>query len=55
MLAGNAAFAIKNYDQAIQYWEKLLKILPPNSEEVAQPLKERIAEAKRLAKGAMTK
>jgi cytochrome c-type biogenesis protein CcmH len=55
ILAGNAAFALKNYAQAIIYWEKLLKILPPNSEEVAQPLKERIAEAKRLAKGASTK
>ena len=55
MLAGNAAFAIKNYDEAIQYWEKLLKLLPPNSDEVAQPLNERIAEAKRLAKSAPTK
>ena len=55
ILAGNAAFAIKNYDQAIAYWEKLLKELPPNSAEVSQPLTERIAEAKRLAKGAPTK
>ena len=55
MLAGNAAFGIKDYDQAIQYWEKLLKVLPPNSDEVAQPLNERIAEAKRLAKVTPTK
>jgi cytochrome c-type biogenesis protein CcmH len=55
MLAGNAAFDLKNYEQAIQYWEKLLKALPPNSAEVVQPLSERIAEAKRLAKAASTK
>jgi len=55
ILAGDAALAIKNYDQAIAYWEKLLKSLPPgsaNSTEVAQRLNERIAEAKRLAKSA---
>jgi cytochrome c-type biogenesis protein CcmH len=55
VLAGDAAFALKNYDKAIQYWETLLKTLPPNSAEIAQPITERIAEAKRLAKGAPTK
>jgi cytochrome c-type biogenesis protein CcmH len=55
VLAGDAAFALKNYDQAIRYWEKLLKTLPPNSSEIAQPVTERIAEAKRLAKGSPTK
>jgi len=55
VLAGDAAFALKKYDQAIQYWEKLLKTLPPNSADVAQPVTERIAEAKRLAKGTSTK
>ena len=55
VLAGDAAFALKKYDQAIQYWEKLLKTLPPNSAAVAQPFTERIAEAKRLAKGGSTK
>jgi cytochrome c-type biogenesis protein CcmH len=55
VLAGDAAFALKKYDQAVQYWEKLLKTLPPNSDEVAQPVNERIAEAKRLAKAAPTK
>jgi cytochrome c-type biogenesis protein CcmH len=55
VLAGNAAFALKKYDQAIQYWEKVLKTLPPDAAEVAQPISERIAEAKRLAKGASTK
>lgn len=55
VLAGDAAFALKKYDQAIQYWEKLLKTLPPNSADVAQPVNERIAEAKRLAKASPTK
>jgi cytochrome c-type biogenesis protein CcmH len=55
VLAGDAAFALKKYDQAIQYWEKLLKTLPPDSGDVAQPVNERIAEAKRLAKAAPTK
>lgn len=55
VLAGDAAFALKNYDQAIQHWEKVLQGLPPNSNDVAQPINERIAEAKRLAKGAATK
>ena len=53
--AGEAAFALKNYDQAIQYWEKLLKALPPDSEEVARPINQKIAEAKRLAKAAPAK
>lgn len=55
ILAGDAAFALKNYDQAIEYWEKLLKTLPANSEQVGRPVSERIAEAKRLAKGTSTK
>jgi cytochrome c-type biogenesis protein CcmH len=55
VLAGDAAFALKKYDQAIQYWEKLLKTLPPDSSDVAQPVNERIAEAKRLAKATPTK
>lgn len=55
ILAGNAAFAAKDYDRAIAYWGKLLKSLPPDATEVAQPLSERIAEAKRLAKAAATK
>jgi len=55
VLAGEAAFALKKYDQAIQYWEKLLHTLPPGSAEVAQPLTEKIAEAKRLAKGVPAK
>ena len=55
VLAGEAAFALKKYDQASQYWEKVLKTLPPGSAEIAQPLTEKIAEAKRLAKSTPTK
>ena len=55
ILAGEAAFNQKNYNRAIEYWEKVLKALPPKTPEVAQPLTERIAEAKRLAKGETNK
>ena len=36
-LAGSAAFEIKDYKRAIDYWQKLLKKVPANSE-VAQSL-----------------
>ena len=49
-LAAKAAFDAKNYDQSIAYWEKILKSLPPDSGEAVELVKERIAEAKRLAK-----
>lgn len=55
VLAGDAAFNLKNYDKAINYWETVLKTLPPDASEIARPLTERVAEAKRLAKGAPTK
>jgi cytochrome c-type biogenesis protein CcmH len=54
VLAGNAAFKAKNYDQAVTYWQKVLPTLPPNSE-VQQSLSEKIGEAKRLAKTASSK
>ena len=54
VLAGNAAFKTKNYNQAIQYWEKVLPTLPPNSE-VQESLSAKINEAKRLAKSASSK
>jgi cytochrome c-type biogenesis protein CcmH len=47
-LAGGAAFAQKNYKQAIEYWEKLLKQIPPESE-LGQAVSEKLREAKRLA------
>jgi cytochrome c-type biogenesis protein CcmH len=47
-LAGSAAFQAKDYKKAIEYWERVLKRVPPNSE-VAQAMTERINEAKSLA------
>jgi cytochrome c-type biogenesis protein CcmH len=47
-LAGSAAFEAKNYSQAIDYWQKLLKKTPPDSE-LGQALSQRINEAKSLA------
>ena len=44
-LAANAAFEAKDYPKAIDYWQRLLKQVPPNSE-VAQTIAERINEAK---------
>lgn len=46
-LAGSAAFQDKDYKKAIEYWERVLKRVPPNSE-VAQLITERINEAKTL-------
>ena len=47
-LAGSAAFEVKNYSQAIDYWQKLMQKTPPDSE-LAQALSQRINEAKSLA------
>ena len=49
-LAGTAAFESKNYQKAIEYWERVLKQVPPNSE-VSQLVTSRINEAKTLAAG----
>jgi cytochrome c-type biogenesis protein CcmH len=47
-LAANAAFEAKNFPKAIDYWQRLLKQVPPNSE-IAQTITERINEAKKQA------
>ncbi len=47
-LAGSAAFQAKDYKQAIEYWQRLLKKMPPNSE-VAESVNKRLEEAKSLA------
>ena len=47
-LAGSAAFQAKDYKKAVEYWQRVLKKVPPNSE-VAQGITERINEAKTLA------
>lgn len=46
-MAGTAAFYRKDFPEALRYWEKLLPMLPPDSE-MAKSLVEGIAEAKQL-------
>lgn len=47
-LAGSAAFQAKDYKKAVDYWQRVLKKVPPGSE-VAATINERINEAKTLA------
>jgi cytochrome c-type biogenesis protein CcmH len=47
-LAGSAAFEAKDYKKAVDYWQRVLKKVPPNSE-VAETINARINEAKTLA------
>ncbi len=47
-LAGSAAFQAKDYKKAIDYWQRVLKKVPPDSD-VGQTITERINEAKTLA------
>jgi cytochrome c-type biogenesis protein CcmH len=47
-LAGSAAFEAKDYKKAVDYWQRVLKKVPPGSE-VAEALNARINEAKTLA------
>jgi cytochrome c-type biogenesis protein CcmH len=49
-LAGSAAFQAKDYKKAVDYWQRVLKKVPPDSE-VAQTITQRINEAKSLAAG----
>jgi cytochrome c-type biogenesis protein CcmH len=49
-LAANAAYEAKNYQKAIDYWQRILKQQPPDSE-VAQTVQTRIAEAKSQMSG----
>ena len=49
-LAGSAAFQAKDYKKAIDYWQRVLKQVPPGSE-VAETIQSRIDEAKSLAAG----
>jgi cytochrome c-type biogenesis protein CcmH len=52
-LAGAAAFEAKDYQKAVDYWERVLKKLPPD-DEITQVINERINEAKSLAKASKT-
>jgi len=47
-LAGSAAYEAGKYQQAVDYWQKLLPLLPPGSE-IAQTVSDEIAKAKKLA------
>lgn len=47
-LAGSAAFQAGDYKKAIDYWEKLLKILPAGSEEL-KSITQQITKTKELA------
>ena len=49
-LAGSAAFETKDYKKAVDYWQRVLKQVPPDSD-VAQTITSRINEAKALAEG----
>lgn len=51
-LAGSAAFQAADYKKAIEYWQKLLLLLPPGSEEL-RSISEQITRTKQLidAKG----
>ena len=44
-LAGTAAFGKKNYAEAVKYWERLQKILPPDSDD-AKSIAAAVAEAR---------
>ena len=47
-LAGSAAYQAKDYKRAIDYWQRVLKKVPPGSE-VAETINARINDAKTLA------
>ena len=51
-LAGAAEFERRNYAAAIGYWERVLKVAPPQSE-FARSVSESIAEARTLGGGAL--
>lgn len=47
-LAGSAAYEAGDYPKAVDYWQKLQRLLPPGSE-LAKTLSDEIAKAKKLA------
>lgn len=53
-LAGSAAFDAGEYVEAVRYWERLMRILPPDSE-MASSVAASIAEARGLSGGATAK
>ncbi len=49
-LAGTAAFQANDYQKAIDYWQKILPLLPAGSE-ASKTVSDQIAKAKELAAG----
>ncbi|HVS20625.1 MAG TPA: c-type cytochrome biogenesis protein CcmI [Pyrinomonadaceae bacterium] len=49
-LAGSAAYEAADYQKAIDYWQKLLPLLPANSE-AAKTVSDQLAKARELAAG----
>ena len=49
-LAGGAAFQTGDYKKSIEYWQRLLSLLPAGSEEL-KTISDQIAKAKQLAEG----
>jgi len=49
-LAGSAAYQAKDYNKAVDYWQRVLKKVPPGSD-VAETITARINDAKTLAAG----
>ncbi len=47
-LAGSAAYQAGDYNKAVDYWQKLLKLLPPGSEEL-KTITDQISKTKELA------
>ncbi|HEX8874558.1 MAG TPA: c-type cytochrome biogenesis protein CcmI [Nitrosospira sp.] len=50
-LAGTAEFERRRYKDAAAYWERLLALIPPAETELAESVRNSIAEAKSLASG----
>lgn len=50
-LAGTAAFDHQEYAKAVGYWERALKVAPPNDVEFARTLRSSLDEARQLAGG----
>ncbi|HTJ55193.1 MAG TPA: c-type cytochrome biogenesis protein CcmI [Nitrosospira sp.] len=50
-LAGTAEFERRRYKDAAAYWERLLVLVPPTETELAESVRNSIAEAKSLASG----
>ena len=48
LLAGTVAFQDKNFKSAIAYWERILKVVPPDSD-IANSVRDGIADARKFA------